>query len=83
MRDTPAIVLDGVGHVFEPARGRDSVRALVDVGLRIDSGEFFAVIGPSGCGKSTLLDIITGVTAPTEGRVFFEGTEIRAQGIQL
>jgi NitT/TauT family transport system ATP-binding protein len=77
MHENAALRLDDAGHVFEGARGRAAVRALESVSLRIGSGEFFAVIGPSGCGKSTLLDIITGVTAPSEGRVFFEGVEVR------
>lgn len=77
MRENAALRLDGIGHLFEGTRGRAAVRALEQVTLHIDSGEFFAVIGPSGCGKSTLLDIVSGVTVPSEGRVFFEGAEVR------
>jgi NitT/TauT family transport system ATP-binding protein len=72
-----ALALCGVGHVFETAGGQRPVRALENVDLDIARGEFFSIIGPSGCGKSTLLDIVAGVIAATEGRVTFEGREVR------
>jgi NitT/TauT family transport system ATP-binding protein len=40
--------------------------------LRIDAGEFLAVLGPSGCGKSTLLRMIAGLSAPDDGRIVTE-----------
>ena len=72
-----ALSLRGIGHVFA-AGGQDKpVRALQGIDLDIGEGEFFSVIGPSGCGKSTLMDIITGLIAPSEGDVRFEGTLVR------
>jgi NitT/TauT family transport system ATP-binding protein len=50
------------------------VHALGPVDLTLSRGEFFAVVGPSGCGKSTLLEVISGLAAPTEGDVYFDGT---------
>ena len=67
-----ALSLRGVGHVFEATGGQGPVRALENVDLDVDRGEFFAIIGPSGCGKSTLLDIVSGVITATEGNVSFE-----------
>jgi NitT/TauT family transport system ATP-binding protein len=72
-----ALALRGVGHVFEAAGAQGAVRALENVDLDIAQGEFFSIIGPSGCGKSTLLDIVAGVIAATEGRVIFEGKDVR------
>jgi NitT/TauT family transport system ATP-binding protein len=72
-----ALSLRGIGHVFEAAGGQRPVRALTNVAVDIARGEFFSIIGPSGCGKSTLLDIVAGVIAATEGRVTFEGLEVR------
>lgn len=54
------------------------VRALDDVSLTIDAGEFVAVRGPSGCGKSTLLALIGGLAQPTGGKVVVDGREISA-----
>jgi NitT/TauT family transport system ATP-binding protein len=75
-QSSAALRLDGVGHVFD-GDGGEAVRALENVTLEVESGEFFAVIGPSGCGKSTLLDTVAGVAAPSEGSVEFEGRPVR------
>ena len=50
--------------------------ALNKVNLRIEKGEFVAVMGPSGCGKSTLLNIIGLLDNPTDGKYFFNGGEV-------
>jgi ABC-type branched-subunit amino acid transport system ATPase component len=52
------------------------LRALGDVNFEINEGEIFGLIGPNGAGKTTLFNCITGVYAPTEGRVDFSGASI-------
>lgn len=52
------------------------VKALDDVSITIDRGEFTAIIGPSGSGKSTLLQLIGGLDEPTSGIVELSGTNI-------
>ncbi|MHB1049296.1 MAG: ABC transporter ATP-binding protein [Bacteroidota bacterium] len=54
------------------------VQALKDIDLRVDRGEFSAVVGPSGSGKSTLLNIIGGLDAATTGNVILNGRNITA-----
>ena len=57
------------------------VRALSDVSLRIERGEFTAIVGPSGSGKTTLLNIIGGLDRPTSGNVVLDGTDIATMGV--
>lgn len=52
------------------------VKALDDVSIDIEPGEFTAIIGPSGSGKSTLLQLIGGLDHPTEGQILLDGKSI-------
>jgi ABC-type branched-subunit amino acid transport system ATPase component len=52
------------------------LRALGDVNFEISEGEIFGLIGPNGAGKTTLFNCVTGVYAPTDGRVDFTGDSI-------
>lgn len=52
------------------------VRALDDVSLTVERGEFLCLVGPSGSGKSTLLNIAGGLDRPSSGRVLLEGQDI-------
>ncbi len=51
-------------------------KALNEVTLRVEQGEFVAIMGPSGCGKSTLLNILGTLDSPTSGSYFFEGKQV-------
>lgn len=56
--------------------GRENVVALNDVSLKVEKGEFVAIIGPSGSGKSTLMHIISGLDTPSKGNVIIDGNDI-------
>ena len=75
--DLPLIQLAGVGRTHADA-GEDTapVRALADVSLTIEAGEFVCVTGPSGSGKSTLLHILGCLDRPTEGAYRVAGEDI-------
>ncbi len=52
-------------------------RAVDNVSLQIEGGEFFSLLGPSGCGKTTTLRIIGGFVYPTSGKVFINGEPMK------
>ena len=56
--------------------GENRVTALNKLDLKVEKGEFVAVVGASGSGKSTLLHLIGGVEQPTEGRIWVDGRDI-------
>ena len=64
-------------------RGAEAVTALGDIGFSTRPGEFLSIIGPSGCGKTTLLQCISGLLAPTSGRVAFAGLPVTAPPDEL
>ena len=68
----PAVVVEDVGHVFNPATTRQVI-ALTDIGLTVAPGEFVSLIGPSGCGKSTLLRLVANLITPTTGSILVNG----------
>ncbi len=70
----PLIELKGAGKVY--GQGQAAVHALRGVDLRIEEGEFVAVMGPSGSGKSTCLNILGCLDTPTSGSYLFEGVEV-------
>jgi putative ABC transport system ATP-binding protein len=56
--------------------GETRVDALRGISMRIEQGEFLAIVGPSGSGKSTILNMIGCIDNPSEGRVLIDGTEV-------
>ena len=63
----PLVQLEGVGKHY------GNIIALRDIDLEVDWSEITCVLGDNGAGKSTLIKIITGVHAPDEGDILFDG----------
>jgi putative ABC transport system ATP-binding protein len=57
--------------------GGEEIRALDDVSLDIEAGEFISIIGPSGSGKSTLMQIVGCLDTPSKGTILLDGTMIQ------
>ena len=68
------IRLDKITKIYDAKV--ENKKALDEVSLTIDNGEFVAIMGPSGSGKSTLLHILAGLVKPTKGEVYLEGKSL-------
>jgi putative ABC transport system ATP-binding protein len=73
-------VIELVDVVKRYQLGSIVVHALRDVSLRVERGEFVAIMGPSGSGKSTLMNIIGCLDLPTEGHYLLDGVDVRQIG---
>ncbi|WP_141735205.1 ABC transporter ATP-binding protein [Oligoflexus tunisiensis] len=71
---TQAIRIEAVSKVYP--LGKTEVRALKNINLSIEEGEFTTIAGPSGCGKSTMLNLIGCMDSPTTGEVYIENRPI-------
>ena len=60
--------------------GKVPVDALRGINLRVESGDFLAILGPSGSGKSTLLNLIGALDKPTEGNILIEDVDVSMLG---
>src|SRR5215510_2908032 len=75
------VELQQVTHTY--GRGDKEVRALEATDLRIEKGDFIALVGPSGCGKSTILKLVTGLIPASSGYVFVAGREVGAEPVRV
>ncbi len=70
------IALAAVSKIY--GKGQAAVQAMQAVDLRVEPGEFIAVMGSSGSGKSTCMNILGCLDTPTTGRYFFKGVDVGA-----
>ena len=77
----PAIELQEASVVF--GKGPQSVTALSPTTLRMERGDFLALVGPSGCGKSTILRLVSNLIQPSSGLVLLGGREVAAKELRI
>ena len=70
----PLIEFQKITRIY--GSGETEVRALDGISLKIERGEFVAIMGPSGSGKSTAMNVLGCLDAPTSGKYFFEGVGV-------
>ena len=70
----PLVLLRDVHRIYQT--GGTEVRALAGVTMSVPQGQLVVIKGRSGSGKTTALNMMGGLDRPTQGRVFFKGTEI-------
>ncbi|MBO5469251.1 MAG: energy-coupling factor transporter ATPase [Lachnospiraceae bacterium] len=76
------ILLNHVSYIYNQGYA-DERKALDDVSVHINQGEFVAVIGHTGSGKSTLMQHLNGLYLPTEGNVYYNGQDITDSDFSL
>ena len=72
-----AILTEGLTRTF------GSLRAVDAINLRVEAGQFFGFLGPNGAGKSTTIKMLTGLLAPTAGRMELLGLDFEAHLIEV
>ena len=72
------IEFKNLGHSYNPGQGADTEYALQPLQHTWRDGGAYSLLGPSGCGKTTLLNITSGLLAPSEGQVLFDGKDVTA-----
>jgi ABC-2 type transport system ATP-binding protein len=75
--DSPAISTQGLTRRF------GALTAVDEVSLRVAPGQFFGFLGPNGAGKSTTIKMLTGLLAPTAGRIEILGLDLEANSIDV
>src|SRR3989442_6459127 len=75
--DAPAIATEGLTRRF------GELVAVEEVNLRVAAGQFFGFLGPNGAGKSTTIKMLTGLLAPTAGRIQILGLDLIAKPVEV
>src|SRR5688572_32846443 len=70
-------------ETFELVRRFGEFTAVDRLNLRVRAGAFFGFLGPNGAGKSTTIKMLTGLLAPSAGRVLVSGRDISAEALEV
>ena len=79
--DQACVQLEQVSVTY--GKGAKLTQAMSPTDLRVDRGEFLALVGPSGCGKSTILKLISELLKPSAGNIYFGGRELGAKPVKV
>jgi glycerol transport system ATP-binding protein len=71
-----------LAHAYRPHPREDSDYALLPLRMCFEDGGAYALLGPSGCGKTTMLNLISGLLAPSQGSVKFDGVDVTQRSPQ-
>jgi NitT/TauT family transport system ATP-binding protein len=77
----PALELQDASVIF--GNGDTAITALSPTNLRMERGDFLALVGPSGCGKSTILKLVSNLIQPSSGLVLVGGKEAKAKELRI
>lgn len=77
-----AILIHELEHIYSPGTAYEK-RALYDINLTIEDGEFVGLIGHTGSGKSTLIQHLNGLLKPTRGGIYYNGEDISDKDFSL
>src|SRR5215469_17785572 len=72
-----AILTEGLTRTFGAQRAVDAIN------LRVEAGQFFGFLGPNGAGKSTTIKMLTGLLAPTAGRMELLGLDFASHSLEV
>ena len=75
--EVPAIATEGLTRLF------GELVAVRDVNLRVAPGQFFGFLGPNGAGKSTTIKMLTGLLAPSSGRMEILGLDFEKNMVEV
>ena len=59
------------------------VRAVDQVSIQVETGSFAALLGPNGAGKTTLMSMLTGLLAPDQGEILFDGSPMNRNAVEI
>ena len=79
--DTTRSTNNAVLEVEGVSKSYGDLKALDEVSLRVDAGEFVALLGPNGAGKTTLFQLLTGLFVADQGRIAIDGLDIRRDSV--
>ncbi len=74
---TPAIQTEKLTKYYDGARG------IVDLDLRVETGEIFGFLGPNGAGKTTAIRIVMDLIRPTSGRASIDGLDCQQESVKI